>query len=162
MILSDPEKEIGYLVSRKAVDVLEFLESCAGAPEGAISSLFPGHYRKSLRILRGSGYARRVWTAGQDAMWIPAKFPIPESVEEYRARGALGWLAARLIQAGGRIKEGRAIFPGGQEFKLSFGKDKIIFLSINGDNNQFYVNRKDLEGVGLRQCLLSAEGGAGL
>jgi len=157
MILSDTEKNLGYIVSEKALAVLEFLESCAGAPEKAISLLFPGHYQKSLRILRGSGYARRCWTAGQDAMWIPAKFPVPDSIEEYRARGTLGWLAARLTQAGGEIKEGRAIFPGGQGFKLKISNDKIVFLNLNGDGSQFYVNYKNLERMDLRQCLFSVE-----
>lgn len=95
MILCDPKKELGYIVSEKALAVLEFLETCAGAPEPAISLVFPKHYNKSLRILRGAGYVRRCWTPGQDALWVPEKYPVPNIIEEYIARCAFvrwaGW-----------------------------------------------------------------------
>lgn len=162
-IYCDPKKiETGIITSRKALRVLEFLESCAGAPESAISLLFPDCARY-LRILRGSGYARRCWTPGQDPFWCPAPFKVPKDREEYIARSALGWLAARLMEAGGRMDKGRAIFPNGKAYKVCVWPGKLpegpaIVVSVNGDEPDLrpgwlYVDYKDLQERGLRECL---------
>jgi len=163
-VYCDPKKvELGFIASRKALDILRFLETCAGAPEPAISLLFPDCAR-FLRILRGSGYARRCWCPGQDPFWCPVSFPVPKSREEYVARCALGWLAARLVEAGGRIEKGKAIFPTGKAYQVAVWPGKLpegltIVVSVNGEEppdlkpGQLWVDSKDLRERGLRECL---------
>lgn len=165
MIQCDPKKvELGFIASKKAVRVLEFLESCAGAPESAVALLFPRHYRKSLRILRGSGYARRCWSPGQDALWCPVRFPVPKSREEYVARCALGWLAARLTEAGGKMDRGRAVFPGGKAYRVAVWPGKLpegpelLVVSVNGEGpvlkrGWLYADYADLQGSDLKKVL---------
>gem|GEM_PF-1813217 len=165
MIQCDSKKvELGIIVSKKALRVLNFLEGCAGAPEPAISLIFPGCAR-FLRILRGSGYARRCWTPGQDALWVPVQFPVPKNREEYVARSALGWLAARLVEAGGRMDRGRAIFPNGKAYRVGIYPGAIhgkeLVLSLNGefpDEKQdgcLYVNYQNLKERMLKECLVT-------
>ncbi len=161
----DPKKvELGFIASKKALRVLEFLESCAGAPESAISLLFPDCARP-LRILRGSGYARRCWCPGQDALWVPVQFPVPKTREEYIARCALGWLAARLVEAGGRMDRGRAVFPTGKAFQVAVWPGKLpeegstLMVLLNGERpptsrqGWLYADYKDLQERGLKECL---------
>lgn len=163
MIQCDPKKiELGIITSKKALEVLEFLESCAGAPEKAISLPFPDCARY-LRILRGSGYARRCWCPGREPFWCPGSFSVPRTREEYIARCALGWLAARLVEAGGRIVKRRAIFPNGKAYQVAIwpGKlpeDPAIVVSLNGDEPKLrpgwlWVDYKDLQERGLKECL---------
>lgn len=118
-VLCDPEKEQGAVFSGRALAVLKFLESCRGAPERAAALLFPHHYRDSLRVLRGAGFVRRCWLSGSDPFWCPASARPPSSPEEYRERSALGWLAARLREAGAKLENGAAVFPSGKSFPVA-------------------------------------------
>ena len=167
-MLCDPKKiEPGVICSGKALGVLEFLESCGGAPESAVALLFPRHYRKSLRVLRGSGYARRCWTPGQDPFWCPASTRPPKDREEYIARCALGWLAARLVEAGGRMEEGKAVFPSGKALRVYVWPGKIppgpaLAVSVNGEEpgaGELWVEYERLKRRGLRECLKKARKG---
>ncbi len=162
-VYCDPKKpETGIITSKKALRVLEFLESCAGAPEPAVSLLFPDCAR-FLRILRGSGYARRCWTPGQDPFWCPVSFPVPRTREEYIARCALGWLAARLVEAGGRMEKGKAVFPTGKAFQVAVWPGRLpegpaLVVSLNGERpglkaGQFWVSGLELPEKQLRKCL---------
>lgn len=163
-VYCDPKKiETGIIVSRKALEVLKFLESCAGAPEPAITLLSPG-CACFLRILRGSGYARRCWTPGQDPFWCPVSYPVPKTREEYIARSALGWLAARLAEVGGKMERGRAVFPTGKAYQVAVwpaGKlpeGPALVVSVNGEEPDLkpgwlYADYKDLQERGLKECL---------
>ncbi|MCL6559606.1 MAG: hypothetical protein K6U74_12570, partial [Firmicutes bacterium] len=108
MVLVDPVKEPGIVCDRRAERMLAFLERCAGAPENALALLFPQH-RTLLKILRGSGYARRCWKPGGEPFWCPASKPVPDD-NSYDARCALGWLICRIYEAGGRVEGKEALF----------------------------------------------------
>lgn len=162
-VYCDPKKtELGIITSEKALRVLEFLESCAGAPEPAVSLLFPD-CRRYLRILRGSGYARRCWAPGQDPIWCPVSFPVPRTEEEYAARSALGWLAARLAEAGGRMERGRAVFPSGEAFRAAVWPGRVpegpaVVVSLTGERpglrpGQLWASGPELRGKRLKECL---------
>lgn len=163
-VYCDPKKiELGIITSRKALEVLSFLETCAGAPEPAVSLLFPDCARH-LRILRGSGYARRCWCPGQDPFWCPVQFPAPRTREEYIARCALGWLAARLVEADGKMERGKAVFPTGKAYQVAVWPGKLppegpaLVVSLNGEGpalkpEWLYADYKNLRERGLRECL---------
>ncbi|WP_051275719.1 hypothetical protein [Desulfovirgula thermocuniculi] len=159
----DPEKEQGAVFSSNALAVLDFLESCRGAPEGAVALLFPRHYRDSLRILRGAGFARRCWMPNHDPFWCPASAKPPATVEEYRERSALGWLAARLLEAGARLEGNRAVFPSGRSFQVVVwrGSGSVpngCLAVCLGDvppppGAELWVFAKDLPERRLKECL---------
>ncbi|AEG15172.1 hypothetical protein Desku_1592 [Desulfofundulus kuznetsovii DSM 6115] len=162
MVLCDPKKiEPGVICSGKALAVLEFLESCGGAPEPAVALLFPRHCRKSLRILRGSGYTRRCWTPGQDPFWCPVTFPAPRTGEEYVVRCALGWLAARLVEAGGRLEGRQAVLPTGRTYRACVWPGRIpdgpvLVVSMTGEkpeSGDLWAEYECLKERGLRECL---------
>lgn len=115
-VLVDQKKSPGLLTSSRAERVLCFLESCAGASEGALALLFP-FYRQSLYILRGSGYALRCWKPGGEVFWCPVDKPVP-TVDTYLARCALGWLAARLVECGSELQGREAALKSGQRLKV--------------------------------------------
>lgn len=115
-VLVDKIKPPGLLTSTRAEKVLIFLESCAGAPEGALALLFP-FYLQALRILRGSGYALRCWKPGEEVFWCPVNKPIPTD-DTYIARCALGWLAARLIECDAQLHGRVAKLKHGQQLTI--------------------------------------------
>ena len=159
----DPSKEQGAVFSGKALAVLDFLESCRGAPEGAVALLFPRHYRQSLRILRGAGFVRRCWLPGHDAFWCPASARPPATPEEYRERSALGWLVARLREAGAKLEGCAAVFPSGKAFSVAVWRGSGSVPSgclavCLGDTAppkgaELWVYAKDLPERRLKECL---------
>lgn len=107
----------GIVTSRHALAVLEFIESCGGAPDEALALLFR-RSRLLLAKLRGAGMVYRV-RAGGTVLWLPAGSSPPLGAEHFRRMAAVGWLAARLQEAGGRYERGSAIFPNGAAFPVA-------------------------------------------
>jgi len=107
----------GIVTSQHALAVLEFIESCGGAPDGALALLF----RRSnllLAKLRGAGMVYRA-RAGDTVLWLPAGASPPRDIDHFWRTAAVGWLAARLKEAGGRYEKGSAIFPNGAAFPVA-------------------------------------------
>lgn len=107
----------GIVTSQRALAVLEFLESSGGAPDGALALLFR-RSRLLLAKLRGAGMVYRAW-AGDTLLWLPAGASAPRDTDHFRRMAAVGWLAARLKQAGGRYEKGSAVFPNGAVFPVA-------------------------------------------
>ncbi len=152
----------GMVTSRHALALLEFIESCGGAPEGALALLF----RQSRLLtgkLRGAGMIYRV-RAGKMALWLPAHIPPPSNVELFLRRAAVGWLAARLKESGGRYEKGNAVFPNGAVFPVELVppappgpclavvmKPEKVFLQ----KGSVWLLWEDLRDKSIRECLKS-------
>ncbi|MGO0122223.1 hypothetical protein [Desulfothermobacter acidiphilus] len=158
----DPEREPGVLFSQKALKVLEFLEACQGAPEGAVRLLFPEHWQRSLRVLRGSGFAKRCWLPGREPFWCPSTARPPTSAREFGERCALGWLAARLKEAGGKLEGREAVFPSGQRFPVALYQPGTrvpggsLVVSLDGREPKgalLWVAFEELAEKKLQECL---------
>ncbi|SFR12514.1 hypothetical protein [Desulfoscipio geothermicus] len=163
-VICDPKPvETGIIVSSRADRVLRFLETCAGAPEKAISLVSPKHFRRSLRILRGAGYVRRCWFKGHDPLWVPVNYNVPRNKKEYLGRSALGWLAARLVEAGADFNQGIAVFPNSSKFRVvlyppgSRSNEPMIIIALNGEKPEagegLWVNYDELQEKDLQKCL---------
>lgn len=164
-VLIDDPKEQGIINDRRVYDVLCFLEKCAGAPEGALALLFP-YYRRALRVLRGAGFARRAWKVGsREAFWNPHGFPPPTDTT-YEARCALGWLAARLVEAGADLEGRDAVFPNGKRLPVytvppAPGGKQGLAVVLDGNTEQvpegwYFVEMSRLREETLRSCLQKA------
>lgn len=158
----DPAKPPGILISHRAAVVLNFLEQCAGASEAALTLIFPD-VAGSLRILRGTGYVRRCFLPGQEALWVPTTSPVP-TVETYLGRLALGWLAVRAKEAGCQVKAGRIRFLNGQVYRLAWWPGEIpegpaVVVSVNGKveqkgGGQLWTTLKKLKTENLKSALM--------
>lgn len=163
VVLIDELKEPGIINSPKVLEVLEFLESCAGAPEGALAVLFP-HYQQALRVLRGSGYVRRCWKPGKEPFWCPPGKPFPDD-SSYVARCALGWLAARLYEAGAKLEGRYAVFQNNYKLKVYVvpplpikQKENGLAVLLSNDNEEiprgwYYVEYQRLKKKLIKECL---------
>ena len=152
----------GMVTSRHALALLEFIESCGGAPEGALALLFR-QSRLLTAKLRGAGMIYRV-RAGKTALWLPVHIPPPSNVDLFLRRAAVGWLAARLKESGGRYEKGNAVFPSGAVFPVELippappgpclavvMKSERVFLQ----RGSVWLLWEDLRDKGIRECLKS-------
>jgi len=164
-VLVDKMKPPGLLTSTRAEKVLTFLESCAGAPEGALALLFP-FYRQALRIIRGSGYALRCWKPGEEVFWCPIVKPVPTD-DTYMARCSLGWLAARLKECDGRLQGRDAVLKNGQRLTIHVvppapvsnhepGLAVLLSKGIKPPDGWYYVSAQDLRNIRLLECVKKA------
>lgn len=150
----------GILMSRHALAVLEFIESCGGAPEEALALLF----RRSkllLGKLKGAGMVYRAWV-GDTVLWMPAGASPPRDMDHFRRMAAVGWLAARLKEAGGRYEKGSANFPNGAVFRVALVPPAprepclAVFMKsekVHLQKGSVWVSREDLRAHGIRDCL---------
>jgi len=149
----------GIITSRRAAEMLEFIESCGGAPEGALSITF----RKSLQLigkLRGAGMIYRA-KADKETLWLPVDVPAPV-YEQFLKISAVGWLAARLKESGGAYKDGNAIFPTGRVFPVSIvpPSPRGVCLAViikpgktSLEKGSVWVAKQDLVVRNIKECL---------
>lgn len=103
-----PPRPEGLLVSSRALALVEFLEESGGAPPEACRLLWPdalGRFRRA----RAAGFAALA-RLGARELWLPREHRV-RGVRGFARQEALGWLAARLREAGGAFRDGRAVFP---------------------------------------------------
>jgi len=152
----------GIVTSAHALALLEFIESCGGAPEGALALLF----RQSRLLtgkLRGAGMIYRV-RAGKTVLWLPQHIPPPSNMDLFLRIAAVGWLAARLKESGGRYERGNAVFPNGAVFPVELVppappgpclavvmKPEKVFLQ----KGSVWLLWEDLRDKSIRECLKS-------
>lgn len=98
----------GLLTSRRALALLEFLEECGGAPPGACMLLWPDARERFAR-LRAAGFAVLA-RLGARELWLPREHRV-WSARAFARQEGMGWLAARLREAGGKVSDGQAVFP---------------------------------------------------
>lgn len=150
----------GIVTSRRALAVLELIESCGGVPEEALAVLF----RKSrllLGKLRGAGMIYRV-RVKNSALWLPVSVPPPVNADLFIRQAAVGWLAVRLKESGGQYEGGNAVFPNGTVFPVTLVppaprepclavvlKPEKVFLQ----GGSVWLFWQDLRAHGIRECL---------
>lgn len=150
----------GIVTSRHALAVLEFIESCGGVPEDALALLF----RRSkllLGKLRGGGMVYRA-RAGDTVLWMTVGTSPPPDTDHFWRKVAVGWLASRLKEAGGRYEKGSAIFPNGSVFQIALVPPAprepclaVLMKSekVNLQKGSVWVFWEDLRAHGIRDCL---------
>lgn len=98
----------GLLVSPRALSLVEFLEECGGASPDACHVLWADATERFRRAF-AAGFA--TWALlGIQVLWLPRQHRV-RAPRAFVKQEALGWLAARLREAGGRLRDGRAVFP---------------------------------------------------
>lgn len=117
LVVERPLPAPGLVTSERALRVLELLEAAGGAPESALGILYRDA-PKRLRSLRAGGWAYRARLGGE-TLWLPRSANPPGTELEYRRQAAIGWLAARLAEAGGIYAAGAASFPNRQSFPVA-------------------------------------------
>jgi hypothetical protein len=103
-----PPRPEGLLVSPRALALLEFLEESGGAPPEACRLLWPDAPDRFRRAYV-AGFAALA-RLGARQLWLPRAHRV-RTPQGFCRQEALGWLAARLREAGGRLRDGRAVFP---------------------------------------------------
>lgn len=103
-----PPRPEGLLVSPRALALVEFLEESAGAPPESCRLLWPDAEERFRRAY-GAGFAALA-RLGARELWLPREHRV-RSPRGFIRQEALGWLAARLREAGGVLKGGQAVFP---------------------------------------------------
>lgn len=149
----------GIVTSSRAAEMLEFIESCGGVPEGALSISF----RKSLQLiskLRGAGMIYRA-KVDKETLWLPVEIPPPE-YEQFLKISAVGWLAARLKESGGAYKDGNAVFPTGRVFPVSIvpPSPRGVCLAViikpgkaSLEKGSVWVAKQDLVVRNIKECV---------
>jgi hypothetical protein len=103
-----PPRPEGLLVSSRALALVEFLEESGGAPPAACRLLWPDADDRFRRAY-GAGFA--AWASlGSRLLWLPRVHRV-RGPRGFARQEALGWLAARLREAGGAFRGGQAVFP---------------------------------------------------
>lgn len=103
-----PPRPEGLLVSPRALALLEFLEECGGAPPEACRLLWPDAPDRFRRAF-AAGFT--TWASlGSRLLWLPRAHRV-RGPRGFARQEALGWLAARLREAGGGLRGGQAVFP---------------------------------------------------
>lgn len=151
----------GIVTSLKAMEMLRFIESCCGVPEEALSLIFRKS-RQLLAKLRGAGMIYRVKGGGK-AIWLPRDVPPPGAADVFMQRIAVGWLAARLVETGGRYENGLAVFPNGTAFRVAVVPPLptetclAVFVAEKAQLNKgsVWVMLDELQRQSLRDCLKS-------
>lgn len=150
----------GIVTSARALEVLEFIESCSGVPEEALAVLFHKS-RLLLGKLRGAGMIYRAWI-GDEVLWLPVSAPPPRGAHHFRRTAAVGWLATRLKEAGGRYEKGSAVFPNGAYFRVALvppapqGPCLAVMMksgSVLLDRGSVCVFWEDLKVRAIKECL---------
>ncbi|MFZ5633204.1 MAG: hypothetical protein ACOY40_10195 [Bacillota bacterium] len=152
----------GFITSKRAFSMMEFIRSCDGAPEEALALLF----RKSkllLRKLRGAGMVYRVWVENT-VLWLPVNTLPPLNPDLFFRKTAIGWLAARLKESGGRYEKGSAVFPNGAVFHVALvppvPKGSCLAVIMRPGNSYLqkgsvWVFWEDLKTKNIKECLKS-------
>lgn len=166
LVVERPLPTPGLLTSERALRVLEFLEAAGGAPESALGILYRDA-PKRLRSLRAGGWAYRARLGGE-TLWLPRTADPPQTETEFRRQAAIGWLAARLAEAGGVYAAGAAAFPNRATFPvLVVPPDRppakpilAVFLDAEGAEGlaggSLWCRAADLERERLEKCLRRA------
>lgn len=149
----------GIVTSKHALALLEFLEVCGGAPEDALALVFHKS-RQLLGKLRGAGM---VYPARADryVLWLPVGTPAPDT-NLFFCRVAVGWLAVRLKESGGRYEKGKAVFPNGAAFNVALvppaprGPCLAVAMrpeKVHLHKGSILVNWENLRVKSIRECL---------
>ncbi|KXG74903.1 hypothetical protein AN618_21280 [Fervidicola ferrireducens] len=110
----------GLITSQRAAEVLAFLEEVGPSTEEALIIAFGPKTQKALKHLQRAGYAFPIqregvefWTAGDKAF-------------DMKSQLSYSWFCARLLESGGRVIDGIAVFPRGQAFKIEVDGDRVF------------------------------------
>lgn len=112
----DAPRSGGVLTSRRAQAVLEFLEACGGASLAAVQ-VVASDAAGSLKVLRTTGFGRRCFLPGQEALYVPVGVA-PPSPAAYLGQVAVGWAAARAMEAGLAVAAGNLKMPNGEVYRI--------------------------------------------
>lgn len=152
----------GIITSRRAAEMLRFIERCGGVPEEALAVVFRKS-RQLLRKLRGAGMIYRVKT-GENVLWLPREIHPPGSLEVVMQKMATGWIAVRLLEASCSYEEGMAFFPNGAAFRVAVVPPAPPFpclaVYLNSKRMQLskgsiWVVLDELKKMSLKDCLKS-------
>ncbi|MGQ9826057.1 MAG: hypothetical protein ACUVSK_13935 [Desulfotomaculales bacterium] len=117
MLYVEPARMPGYVTSPKVESFIRFLEATGGAPPDACYLVFK-RAGELFSKARAAGYAVAA-QLGTSSLWLPVRHYVREEAG-FRWQEALGWFFARLLEAGGQVKEGgAAVFPNGQEMQIT-------------------------------------------
>jgi hypothetical protein len=170
LVVEKPLLSPGLVTSERALRVLEFLEACGGAPEEALLLLDPhrpDRTRKSLASLRAGGWAYRARLDGE-MLWLPRGADPPRTELEFRRQSVIGWLAARLAEAGGAYAAGAAVFSNRQAFPALVvppdrpGRGSVLAVLLDCASpdglpaGSLWVRAEDLRVERLERCLRRA------
>lgn len=124
MLYVEPARMPGYVMSPKVESFIRFLEVTGGAPPDACYLVF----RRAGELFskaRAAGYALTA-RLGTASLWLPVRHYVQNEAGFYWQE-ALGWFYARLLEAGGQVKEnGLAAFPNGQETQVTVRGGEVV------------------------------------
>ncbi|HUW65839.1 MAG TPA: hypothetical protein VMW83_14325 [Spirochaetia bacterium] len=112
----DAPRAGGVLTSGRAQAALAFLEACGGASEAAVR-LVASDAAGCLKVLRTTGFARRCFLPGQEALYVPAGVT-PPTPATYLGTVAMGWVAARAVEAGLAVTAGHIEMRSGEVYRI--------------------------------------------
>lgn len=129
-----------YLTSKRAAEILSFLNNTGPCPEEALAAAFGPKAKKALLHLLRTGRAFPL-KAGNITFWAADGRSFDPVLQVSKA-----WFAARLHEAGGRFAGGTAFFPKGQAYATEIYKD---FARAG----PFIFYLEDLKTKNIRDCV---------
>lgn len=149
MLCVDPARPPGFITSQNVERFVSFLEAAGGAPPDACYLLFK-RAGELFGKARSAGYAVAA-RLGSASLWLPVRHYVRDE-EGFRWQEALGWFYARLVEAGGRVKEGGlAAFPNGREMQLTVRAKGSEVVAVAGNGEKFAWAVTDLKTKKLRE-----------
>lgn len=156
-----PPRPAGLLVSPRALALLEFLEESGGASPAACRLLWRDADDRFRRAY-GAGFA--TWASlGSWFLWLPRKHRV-RSPRDFTRQEALGWLAARLREAGGAFRGGQAVFPNRTALPVAIvppdappAEPSVVVVADGTEprvpRRSLWCSLEDLRDRPLRECL---------
>lgn len=150
MLYVEPARTPGFITSSKVEEFVRFLEATGGAPPDACYLVFK-RAGELFNKSRAAGYALCA-RLGISVLWLPARHFVANE-EAFRWQAALGWFFARLVEAGGKVEDGAAVFPNGKAMRVTVREKggMVVAAGEGGEKYAWAVN--ELRKMKIGECV---------
>ena len=150
MLYVEPARPPGLVTSQKTDAFIRFLEASGGAPPDACCLIFKKAW-ELFKKARGAGYAVAARLGGE-TLWLPVPNLVKDP-EVFVWQRALGWFAARLVEAGGRFEDGAAHFPSGQVLTVTVREKGRLVAASSAEGKKYAWDVESLKTKKLSECV---------